>query len=387
MTTLKTNTTAGLTIDTIIHGECVDTMDAMPERSVDLVFADPPYFMQLKDDLWRPNQTKVDAVDDDWDSFSGFDEYDLFTEDWLKAASRVMKDTATIWVMGSYHNIHRVGAIMQDQGFWILNEICWTKQNPTPNMKGTRFCNAHETLLWATKGEKHKKYTFHYKELKAAMEDKQMRSDWHIPICSGGERILGADGKKAHTTQKPEALLRRVILASTSPGDVILDPFSGTATTAAVAKKLGRHFIAIDMEEEYCEIGRRRVDGVVPEESQDATPLIGAPSKRVPFLHLVERGYLAAGAILSMQTTAPSGIVTATVNSDGTLSSGEVRGSIHKVGAVVQGLPACNGWTAWKYEAEYAGLLPIDVLRQQVIIDDAKAEPIVDVFDTEQGVQ
>ncbi len=234
-------TVPALPLNQVILGDCVDVMNALPPKSVDLVFADPPYNMQLGGDLWRPDMTKVDAVTDPWDKFKSFAEYDAFTRAWLTAARRVLKDTGTLWVIGSYHNIYRVGAVLMDVGYWVLNDVVWVKLNPTPQMHGTRFCNAHETLLWAKKSVDQKKYTFHYHALKAGNDDKQMRSDWHIPLCTGGEREI-RDGKKAHATQKPEALLHRVIAATTNPNDIVLDPFCGTGTTAAVAKRLGRNY-------------------------------------------------------------------------------------------------------------------------------------------------
>ena len=252
-----------LKLDQVIEGDCIERMNALPEGCADLVFADPPYNMQLRGELRRPNQSKVDAVDDHWDQFESFQEYDRFTHEWLSAARHVLKDTGTLWVIGSYHNIFRVGATLQDLGFWILNDVVWRKTNPMPNFKGRRFTNAHETLIWATKNPK-QQYTFNYEAMKALNDELQMRSDWTLPICSGHERIKGADGQKAHSTQKPESLLHRVIVSSTRPGDVILDPFFGSGTTGAVAKRLGRHFIGIEREKTYADVARARIADIVP---------------------------------------------------------------------------------------------------------------------------
>ena len=250
-----------LALDTVLRGDCRTVLAALPEKSVDLVFADPPYNLQLSGDLLRPDRSLVDAVDDEWDQFADFAAYDAFTRDWLAACQRVLKDTGALWVIGSYHNIHRVGAIVQDLGYWILNEIVWIKANPMPQFRGVRFTNAHETLLWCKKSRDQKRYTFHYQAMKAANDGKQMRSDWHVPICSGRERLT-VDGHKLHSTQKPEALLYRVLLASTNPGDVVLDPFFGTGTTGAVAKALGRHFVGIEQDEAYAAAAEARIAAV-----------------------------------------------------------------------------------------------------------------------------
>jgi modification methylase len=326
----------------VLVGDCVEVMNGLPERCVDLVFADPPYNLRLDGDLWRPDDTKVDAADDLWDRFSSPEEYDGFTRDWLAAARRVMKDDATLWVIGSYHNIYRVGAILMDLGFWILNDIVWIKTNPTPQMRGVRFCNAHETLLWVKKSQAATKYTFNYRGAKAGNEDRQMRSDWYMPICSGAERIQ-VNGLKAHSTQKPEALLHRVISTTSNVGDIVLDPFCGSGTTAAVAKRLGRHFITIDRDEGYVEIARSRIAEVVPALlDHDPTP-VGDPIPKVPFVTLVEQRLAPAGARLRLV----KGTATALINADGSVTAEGYRGSIHRVSARCLGVPASNGWTAW----------------------------------------
>ena len=340
-------------VNQILRGDCVAVMNSLPAKCADLVFADPPYNMQLGGDLWRPNMTKVDAVTDPWDKFNSFAEYDSFTRAWLTAARRVLKDTGTLWVIGSYHNIYRVGSVMMDVGYWMLNDICWVKANPTPQMKGTRFCNAHETLLWAKKSADQKKYTFHYRELKAGNDDKQMRSDWYVPICSGGEREL-RNGKKAHTTQKPEALMHRVIAATTNPGDLVLDPFCGTGTTAAVAKRLGRNYITIDREGDYIEVAEKRLANISPAlltSPDESGILLGGPKPRIPFVSFVESGVLPVGTTLRLKGTN----IFACIHADGTITASGHRGSIHKVSAVVLNLPTSNGWTAWLYTDRAAG--------------------------------
>ncbi|TXN66772.1 MULTISPECIES: site-specific DNA-methyltransferase [unclassified Methylobacterium] len=352
-----------LPLDEILVGDCIAAMNRLPASSVDCVFADPPYNLQLGDaSLMRPDQSRVDAVDDDWDKFASFASYDSFTRDWLTACRRVMKPNATLWVIGSYHNIFRVGSVLQDLGFWILNDIVWRKANPMPNFRGKRFTNAHETLIWASRSAESKGYTFHYDALKGGNEDLQMRSDWFIPLCTGDERLKGADGSKVHPTQKPEALLARTLLSATNPGDVVLDPFFGTGTTGAVAKLLGRRFIGCEREAVYADAARRRIDAVVP---LSRAALLVAPTKRaeprVPFLGVVEAGHLKAGDVLTDERRR----FKATVRPDGQLDVGVAIGSIHKVGALVQGLPACNGWTFW--HAERAGkLVVIDTYRAKL---------------------
>jgi modification methylase len=360
---------AAVPTNRIMVGDCVQLMRDLPAGSVDMVFADPPYNLQLNGDLMRPNQTRVDGVDDDWDRFDDFASYDRFSRDWLAAARHALKDDGTLWVIGSYHNIYRVGSVLQDLGFWMLNDIIWRKTNPMPNFKGRRFQNAHETLLWVSKS-KEAKYHFAYEAMKALNEDLQMRSDWTLPLCTGGERLRGDDGQKAHPTQKPESLLYRVILASTRIGDVVLDPFFGTGTTGAVAKRLRRRWIGIDRDHGYAQLANRRIAAVEEAAEPD---LIDTPTKRgqprIPFGHLVERGLLSPGTRLVDQRNRHA----ASVRADGTLvgvnSLGQqTSGSIHQVGAAMQGLPACNGWTFWHFQ-EGKSFLPIDVLRQKVIAE------------------
>ncbi|MDP4003434.1 site-specific DNA-methyltransferase [Methylobacterium sp. NEAU K] len=337
-----------LPLDQVLVGDCIAAMNALPASSVDCVFADPPYNLQLGDAaLLRPDQSRVDAVDDDWDKFATFEAYDAFTRDWLAACRRVMKPNATLWVIGSYHNIFRVGGALQDLGYWILNDIVWRKANPMPNFRGKRFTNAHETLIWASRSADSKGYTFHYDALKGGNEDLQMRSDWFIPLCTGEERLKDAEGRKVHPTQKPEALLARTLMAATNPGDVVLDPFFGTGTTGAVAKRLGRRFIGIEREAIYAEAARERIAAVQP---LSKAALMVAPTKRaeprVPFLSVIEAGHIRPGEIVTDERRR----FRATVRPDGQLDNGLVIGSIHKIGALVQGLPACNGWTFWHVE-------------------------------------
>ena len=350
-----------LKLDQVIEGDCVERMKALPEGCCDLVFADPPYNMQLRGELRRPDQSKVDAVDDHWDQFSSFDVYDQFTREWLTAARRCLKDTGSLWVIGSYHNIFRVGSILQDLGFWILNDVVWRKSNPMPNFKGRRFTNAHETLIWATKNPK-QQYTFNYEAMKALNDELQMRSDWTLPICAGHERIKDANGQKAHSTQKPESLLHRVIVSSTKPGDVILDPFFGSGTTGAVAKRLGRRFIGIEREKVYADVARARIAEVTPADSDVIEVTRSKRAEpRIPFGWVVERGLLPVGTVL--QGTRKH--QTAKVRADGTLITANASGSIHQMGAHVHGLDACNGWTFWQFEMN-GTWVPIDVLRQQL---------------------
>ena len=345
----------------------MELMEALPERCIDLIFADPPYNMQLNGDLWRPDMTRVNAVDDHWDQFGSLAEYDAFTRRWLMAARRVLKDTGTLWVIGSYHNIYRVGAILMDLGWWILNDIVWVKRNPMPQMKGVRFCNAHETLLWVKKSKEQTGYTFHYRGMKGGNEDRQMRSDWHFPICSGGER-LSHNGEKAHTTQKPESLLRRVIVSTTNPGDLILDPFCGTGTTAAVAKQLGRRFITVDREESYVEVARARVADIMTPMLTDEGIFVDAPKPRISFLSLVEAEAMPVGTLLRLKGRN----VVAQVQEDGTLVANGLRGSIHRLGALLLGLPSCNGWMSWYFCDEETGEPRlIDALRPGAFEADA----------------
>jgi modification methylase len=348
--------------ETIILGDSLQELKKLPDGSVDLVFADPPYNLQLGGDLLRPDNSKVDAVDDDWDRFDSFEAYDTFTKAWLKECRRVLKDDGALWVIGSYHNIFRVGATLQDLGFWILNDIVWRKANPMPNFKGTRFTNAHETLIWAAKGRGARRYTFNYDAMKMANDELQMRSDWLFPLCTGEERLKDETGAKAHPTQKPEALLHRLILASTRPGDVILDPFFGTGTTGAAAKRLGRKFIGIEREEQYAKLAKARIAKVLPATAAEMVVTGSKKSEpRIPFGTIVEAGLLRAGDMLYDQ----KGRHAASVRADGSLVVGDLSGSIHKVGAMVQSAPACNGWTYWHFKSD-AGLAPIDVLRAKV---------------------
>jgi modification methylase len=352
----------GLPVDAILQGDCLEELSKLPDRSVDLVFADPPYNLQLGGDLLRPDNSKVDAVDDHWDQFESFEAYDRFTRAWLKECRRVLKDDGAIWVIGSYHNIFRVGVAVQDLGFWILNDIVWRKSNPMPNFKGTRFTNAHETLIWATKSRGGKRYTFNYDAMKMANDELQMRSDWTIPLCTGDERLKDDTGSKAHPTQKPESLLARVILASTKPGDIILDPFFGTGTTGAVARRMGRRFVGIEREAEYVKVAKARIAKVIPATAEEMVVTGSKKSEpRVPFGTLVEAGLVRAGDVLYC----PQGRNAARVRADGSLVVGELAGSIHKVGAMVQSAPACNGWTYWHFKTD-KGLAPIDVLRAKV---------------------
>ncbi|MEL6426084.1 MAG: site-specific DNA-methyltransferase [Pseudomonadota bacterium] len=350
-----------LPLDSIVAGDCIEVLRSLPDGSIDLVFADPPYNLQLKGELHRPDNSKVDAVDDAWDQFSSFAAYDRFSRAWLAEAHRVLKPNGAIWVIGSYHNIFRVGAALQDAGYWILNDVVWRKSNPMPNFRGKRLTNAHETMIWAAKSEA-SKYTFNYEALKALNEGVQMRSDWVLPICNGGERLKDDDGNKAHPTQKPEALLHRVLVASTKPGDIVLDPFFGTGTTGAVAKRLGRHFIGIEREAAYRTVAEARLAGI---RRYDRDALEVTQSKRaeprVAFGTLVERGMLKPGERL----TSLNGRHSAKVRADGTLIAHDTKGSIHQVGAALEGAPSCNGWTYWCFHRGEE-VFPIDLLRQQV---------------------
>ncbi len=348
-----------LPLNQILIGDCVEELARLPENSVDLVFADPPYNLQLESALSRPDQSLVDAVDDDWDKFASFSHYDAFTRSWLEAVRRVMKPNATIFVIGSYHNIFRVGALLQDQGFWILNDIVWRKTNPMPNFRGRRFTNAHETLIWAAKDLGAKTYRFNYELLKAGNEDCQLRSDWLFPICTGHERLKDDFGRKTHPTQKPEALLARILIAATHAGDVVLDPFFGSGTTGAVAKRLGRNFLGIERDSTYAAAARARIAAIEPLPHQAVAT---APSKRseprIAFSAIVEAGLIEPGATLVDVNERHRAVVRA----DGTLAIGAVVGSIHKIGALAQGLPACNGWTFWHYSRS-GKPQPIDALR------------------------
>jgi modification methylase len=352
---------AALALDQIHAGDCIEVMRGLPEGSVDLVFADTPYNLQLRGDLHRPDNSRVDAVNDAWDRFASFESYDAFTRAWLAAARRLLKPDGAIWVIGSYHNIFRVGAALQDAGFWILNDVIWRKSNPMPNFRGKRLTNAHETLIWAAKSET-SRHVFNYEALKALNEGVQMRSDWLIPLCTGSERLKTADGAKAHPTQKPEALLHRVMVAATRPGDVVLDPFFGTGTTGAVARRLGRHFVGIEREASYIAAAEARIASVRPLDAESAaitTPKRAEP--RIAFGQLVERGLLAPGETLRSL----NGRRQAKIRADGTLIAADVRGSIHQVGAALEGAPSCNGWTYWHVEKDGVSV-PIDYFRQQI---------------------
>jgi modification methylase len=354
-----------LPIGEIVMGDCIARMNAMPEKSVDLIFADPPYNLQLRGALFRPDNSEVDGVDEDWDKFADLALYDKFTRDWMAAAHRLLKDDGALWVIGSYHNVFRMGAALQDIGYWLLNDVVWLKSNPMPNFRGRRFTNAHETLIWASKSAD-SRYKFNYQAMKGLNDDLQMRSDWTIPICGGGERLRDDQGVKSHPTQKPEALLHRVLLATTDPGDVVLDPFFGTGTTGAVAKRLGRNWIGIERDETYAKVALQRIRAVEPL-SRDA--LAVTPSRRteprVPFGWVVERGLLSPGVTIFDSARRHS----AEIYADGTIEArtliGACRGSIHKVGAAVQNAPACNGWLYWHFETE-GRATPIDILRQQI---------------------
>jgi modification methylase len=348
-----------LPLDTILEGDCIAEMARLPDKSVDMIFADPPYNLQLQGDLFRPEGGRVDAVDDDWDKFDSLAVYDDFTREWLAEARRILKDDGTIWVIGSYHNIYRVGALLQDADFWILNDIVWRKANPMPNFRGTRFTNAHETLIWCAKDGR-AKYTFNYRAMKALNDDLQMRTDWMLPICSGSERVKDDSGDKAHPTQKPEALLYRILLACTKPGDVVLDPFFGTGTTGAVARRLGRKWIGIERERKYVKVARERIAATLPLDESAMTVMADKRSQpRVAFGLLVESGMVPAGTLLTDSKRRWS----ASVSADGSIQCEGQAGSIHKIGAALQGAPSCNGWTFW--HVEQAGKLqPIDALRQ-----------------------
>ncbi len=351
-----------LKTDVIHRGDCIEVLKSLPDASVDMVFADPPYNLQLGGDLLRPDNSKVDAVDDDWDKFGSFAEYDTFTRAWLAECRRVLKPEGSIWVIGSYHNVFRLGSAIQDLGFWVLNDIIWRKSNPMPNFKGTRFTNAHETLIWAARSRDQKRYTFNYDALKAFNEDVQMRSDWTFALCTGEERIKDADGKKAHPTQKPEALLHRVLLAATRPGDVVLDPFFGTGTTGAAARRLGRRYIGVERDGTYADLAEKRIAAVIPANPEDLTVMGSRKAEpKVPFGALVEAGLLHPGDRLYC----PKGEREARVRADGSLVSGALTGSIHKLGALLENAPACNGWTYWRFKTDQ-GFKPIDALRAEV---------------------
>ncbi len=337
-----------LPINQILQGDCVKTMNSLPENSIDLIFADPPYNLQLQNELWRPNMTKVDAVDDAWDKFANFEEYDTFTETWLSACRRILKDTGAIWVIGTYHNIYRVGKILQDLNFWILNDVVWIKTNPMPNFRGVRFTNAHETLIWAQKS-KGQKYTFNHHTMKALNDNLQMRSDWEIPITNSKEKIK-VDKQTVHPTQKPEALLYRVIQATSNPGDVILDPFFGSGTTGVIAKKLHRNWIGIENEKKYIQAAKKRISLIEPHEFDEKIYKTKSRNQqpKVPFGKLLELGLLRPGDKLFLDNT----FFEATILADGSIVSEEHQGSIHDVASKLLGA-RCNGWTHWRYTDDY----------------------------------
>jgi modification methylase len=351
-----------LPLDQIVQGDCVEVLKDFPERSIDLVFADPPYFLQLEQELWRPNQTKVDRVDDEWDQFSSWEDYDRFSREWLSECRRILKDSGTIWVIGTYHNIYRLGALMQDLGFWFLNDLVWIKTNPMPNFRGVRFTNAHETLLWATK-QKKSKYTFNYHAMKELNGGVQMRSDWHLPICNGPERMR-VDGKKVHSTQKPESLLYRVLLASSNPGDIVLDPFFGMGTTGAVAKVLHRRWIGIEKDIRYIEFARKRIEQTQVEaydpkvfDVRDAR----RRQPRVPFNSLLENRFLIPGQILYFKGERSKAAI---VLPDGRLRIDGADFTIHQAARHLSRTSPHNGWELWFFETEQGELLPIDYLRE-----------------------
>src|SRR5690242_11028021 len=346
----------------VVVGDCIAELGKLPAASVDLVFADPPYNLQLQGDLKRPDDSRVDAVDDAWDKFASFDAYDDFTRAWLLACRRAMKPNATLWVIGSYHNIFRVGTLLQNLGFWILNDIVWRKSNPMPNFRGRRFTNAHETLIWAARESANRNYTFNYEALKAGNDDIQVRSDWFIPLCTGEERLKGRDGKKLHPTQKPEALLARVILAASRPDEVVLDPFCGTGTTGAVARRLRRQFVGIERDRDYAAAAEARIAATEPlHEAALQNFMTAREAPRVPFTSLIERGLVEPGAKLVDAKRRHRALVRA----DGAITLGEAVGSIHRIGALAQGLEACNGWTFWHVETP-KGLTSIDKFRAKI---------------------
>ncbi|WP_439551896.1 site-specific DNA-methyltransferase [Falsiroseomonas sp.] len=351
-----------LPLDEVMVGDCIAMLRRLPPASVHAVFADPPYNLQLRGELRRPDDSIVDGVDDAWDQFSDFAAYDAFTREWLTECRRVLRKDGTLWVVGSYHNVFRLGTAMQDLGFWLLNDVIWRKANPMPNFRGRRFTNAHETLIWAARGAE-SRYRFNYAAMKSLNDDVQMRSDWYFPLCTGAERLRGEDGKKLHPTQKPEALLHRVLVSCTQPGEVVLDPFLGTGTTAAVAKRLGRRFIGIERDEGYAAAARARIEAV---EAMPESAALALPNKReqprVAFGLLVERGLVPAGTTLTDRHKRWRAVVGA----DGTLRCGAATGSIHKVGAELQQAPSCNGWTFWHIEGRDGRLRLIDEIRTEI---------------------
>lgn len=355
-----TNMTNDMFHNRILQGECVEQMKALPDASIDCIFADPPYNLQLRGELRRPDETRVDGVDDAWDKFDDYATYDNFTRAWLGEARRLLHKDGTIWVIGSYHNIFRLGAILQDLGYWILNDIIWRKANPMPNFRGRRFTNAHETLIWAARSQQ-SRYRFNYQVMKTLNDDLQMRSDWYLPLCTGNERLRNEHGLKLHPTQKPESLLHRVLLASTTENDLVLDPFCGTGTTPAVAKRLGRRYLAIERHPDYVRAAEERLKAVdcLPADHLVVTP-VKREQPRIPFGSFVESGILPIGSVVYDRQRR----LKATVAPDGSLVSGPHRGSIHKLGALLTNAASCNGWTFWYFERDNI-LVPLDMLRQE----------------------
>ena len=348
-----------LPLNQILHGDCIEILNSLPENSVDLIFADPPYNLQLRNDLYRPDLSKVDAVKDGWDKFENFKEYDAFTIKWLSASQRVLKETGTIWVIGSYHNIYRIGTVMQDLGFWFLNDVVWIKSNPMPNFRGVRFTNAHETMIWAQK-KKGAQYTFNHQSMKKLNDDLQMRSDWNLPIANGKQRIK-SNGTKAHSTQKPAALLYRIIMASSNVGDVVLDPFFGSGTTGAVARKLGRNWIGIEREKKYIRVAQKRIDAV-GEADPEAMEVVKRKQVRIPFGALLENGLLKPGQFLYFAKDGTK----ARILANGHLRCGETTGSIHMVARSLLNDAPVNGWEAWFYKDKHGRKRSINELREQI---------------------
>ncbi len=348
-------------LNRIVNGDCLKELKKIPNKTFDLVFADPPYNMQIGEKLKRPDSSKVNGVNDKWDQFKSFKHYDDFCKTWLTECKRILKDNGSIWVIGSYHNIFRLGYHLQNLDYWLLNDVIWRKNNPMPNFRGTRFTNAHETLIWASKSKK-SKYTFNYQSLKCLNDDLQMRSDWTFPICNGKER-LKKNGKKIHSTQKPEALLHRIILATTNKGDTIFDPFLGTGTTAVVSKKLGRNYFGVENDKKYFFAAKDRINKTTKIEDNFLDTIENNKSKpRIPFGSLVELGIIKPGASLFD----PKKKINAKIMADGSIKYKDSEGSIHKIAAKIMGTESCNGWTYWHYRMNGSTVL-IDSLRQKFI--------------------
>ena len=351
-------------LNKIVNGNSLEILKTIPNKTFDLVFADPPYNLQIGKKLKRPDDSKVNGVNDKWDQFKSFDDYDNFCKKWLTECKRVLKDNGSIWVIGTYHNIFRLGYHIQNKGYWMLNDVIWRKNNPMPNFRGTRFTNAHETLIWASKN-KNSKYTFNYQSLKCLNDDLQMRSDWTLPICNGSERIK-RNGKKVHSAQKPESLLHRILLASTNKGDFVFDPFLGTGTTAVVAKKLGRNYFGVEKEKKYFQTSKQRLEKTIKIEDHYLDTIKSNKSKpRIPFGSLVELGIVKPGMSVFDQKKK----VNAKIMADGSIKYQNSEGSIHKVAAKIIGAESCNGWTYWHYNKN-GSILPIDHLRQRLISKD-----------------